>query len=1173
MAAINIWHSEYSELVLGSNLTEDAIFRRALLIPAIKQRLKFLDDACGKDTALRDHLAKLLEADAKEWKQFDSVLQQQPTSKEAADPKPSIENYQLHERIGSGGMADVFAAEQVTPFRRQVAVKVQRTNHFDSESFHRFEAEQQTLATLKHENIATIYDAGITTNGSPYVSMELVRGEPITTYCNDHRLTVEDRLRLMLDVFNGIEYAHHNGVIHRDLKPANILIAEKVHGPQPKIIDFGIAKNTQNSGNYKETKTGAILGTLDYMSPEQLGDSASPVDAHSDIFSLGVILHEMLVDEIPLEKELVESKTLEERLRCMRTSVPVPISRTLMHSDSSGQLSENRNTSFEALEQQFTPALDRVVSRMIAKRPEERYATVQQVTTDLEQILGSMNLDKNSTPSTSNKVSKGLFRPAAIYFLSVLFLLGLLTAFQSSQTQSERNLDRSESNNQRSVRQRDSNVESDTATPLSPDKEAARTELSKESPPAQANSDLQSYKSRDIDEFYYRIHDRRPVAALQLANSWPADPQLEKLREQLAVDVRLTALPQDAVVEICDWIREPFEWHRVDFTDGVVKLPLGTVFIEPLGRSYTRSFRIRITCNGYITKECLLNPTELKAMGDDIQLVKKTEETPRDMTLVSELTRPSKTGVTDGSVAPPHELIFWMDRHEVSNEDYFEFVEAGAYERPEFWKTTPFMRDGEELTFEAAMKRFVDRTGEPGPASWSKGRFPKGMDQHPVSGLSFFEATAYACYRGKQLPTAAQWHFAASGEATIGMVSRNNFASNGPATCGAHSGISRFNIRDLGGNVREWCCNGQQPEHSYTLGGSWKSPSAAIHLNIATNHWDRSEVNGVRCCKSIGSLKQTQAPLANAKPVVFPTHENLEYALPELAELRPLYEYDRKTPTNPSGNQIANATFASLGMSHTIAQIQSAHDPSRYNLHLLASTKPNTPLRCVIVLPDALQTSHSSYSLAPLTSENPEALAITADILSRYRLMLCMPDLSRPFYVAGGNQLASKPPTQHTPDEQTDNLVKKVKDTMRALDYLLSRSDLDAEQCFLLAFGRRAASAIRLLALDDRFQAGVLVGGGYGKLSRIGRQMRPLMRHSNAAHHFAPHVKKPLLMINGSRDLLFPETLSQRPLYQELGSTRKNKIMLGTNLLNEPQHLGEILLHAADWFQKHSTPR
>lgn len=385
----------------------------------------------------------------------------------------------------------------------------------------------------------------------------------------------------------------------------------------------------------------------------QLGDSASPVDAHSDIFSLGVILHEMLVDEIPLEKELVESKTLEERLRCIRTSVPVPVSRTLMHSDSSGQLSENRNTSFEALEQQFTPALDLVVSRMIAKRPEERYATVQQVTTALEQILEGMNLDKNSTPSTSNKVSEGLFRPATIYFLTILFLLCLLTAFQSSRTQSERKLDRSESNYQRSAHQTDSNVKPDKATPLSSNKKASRTELSKESPPAQVSSDLQPYKSRNIDEFYYRIHDRRPVAALQLANSWPADPQLEKLRERLAVDVRLTALPPDAVVEICDWIREPFEWHRVDFTDGVVTLPLGKVFIESLETSYTRSFRIRITCKGYITKECLLNPTELNAMRNDIQLVKQTEETPRDMTLVSELTRPSKTGVTDGSVPPP----------------------------------------------------------------------------------------------------------------------------------------------------------------------------------------------------------------------------------------------------------------------------------------------------------------------------------------------------------------------------------------------------------------------------------------------------------------------------------------------------------------------------------------
>lgn len=1173
MAATNIGHSEYGGRILGSKLTEDAIFRRALLIPAKKQRLKFLDDECGKDKALRDHLAKLLEADAKEWKQFDSVLQQQPTSKEVAEPIPSLKNYQVHERIGSGGMADVFAAEQLTPFRRQVAVKVQRTNQFDSEACRRFESEQQTLATLKHENIATIYDAGLTINGAPYVSMELVRGEPITTYCNDHRLTIEDRLRLLLDVCNGVEYAHHNGVIHRDLKPANILIAEKVHGPQPKIIDFGIAKNTEASPHDKKTKAGKILGTLDYMSPEQLGNAPSTVDAHSDIYSLGVILHEMLVDEIPLKKELSQSTTLEERLKCTRTTVAAPISSTLMSLENSTLLSENRSSSFEELKRQFTPALDRIVSRMIAKRPDQRYATVQQVATDLEQLLKSNALDSKSKVGTPRTMTRRRFRFAIIFFLIFLCLIGLLHAFRIGTLQRVSKRGRSESNQRGTLRPSDSDIALDAEAPPSADQEAGRIELSQEIRPAQQNSELLPDKSHEIDEFYYRILDRRPVAAFQLAKSWPADPQLEQLREQLTDDVTLTDVPPDAVVEICDWIKEPFEWHRVETTNGKVTLPLGRIFIEPLKKFYTRSFRIRITCPGYLTRELLLSKRDLAVIDGEIGLVKRTEPMPDDMTLVPAFTSPDNTRLKYHSSLLRNENAFWMDRHEVSNEDYLEFVKAGAYERPEFWTSVSFLFNGEELPFESAMKRFVDRTGNPGPASWSDGCFAPGMEKYPVSGVSFLEAASYASYRGKSLPTPEQWHHAASALTSAGMVARNNFASDGPERCGANSGIGRFNIQDLGGNVREWCGTSDIQGNSYILGGSWKSPPFALHSNITANQWDRSEVNGIRCCRSIREGKRKESGKASVVTYTFPTEENPKYSRPSLTELGHLHDYDRDIPTDPTGNQIQNATFASAGMSHTIAQIASAHQSSRYNLHLLGPTQHQRPLRCLIVLPNSREASQTSQSLPLQALANPESLAMTADILSRYSLLLCVPDLNHPIHLNESKKLANNSEGLLRKNGTRDTSFNNVKDTMRALDYLLSRDDLDAEHCYILAFGNFGPSALRLLALDKRLQAGALVATGYGSASRPGRGMRTNLDKRYAAYQYVPHVKQPVLMINGSRDLEYPETIAQIPLYQELGSVLKKKITIGTNLLHQPQHFGKVLQDAADWFHRQTTSR
>ena len=216
---------------MGIQLDEDAIFRRALLIPSPRQRSRFLDHTCGNDKHLRDRLSRLLEADETNWSLFDSFIHKRCSVGEPLEKTPQIENFHLIEKIGEGGMAEVYSAEQLTPFRREVAVKIQRTSDFVSKTTHHFQSEKQTLAKLKHENIATIYDAGTTSDGKPYVSMELVKGEPITTFCNDLQLNIRERLELMQEVWKGIEYAHHYGVIHRDLKPANILITEAIHGP------------------------------------------------------------------------------------------------------------------------------------------------------------------------------------------------------------------------------------------------------------------------------------------------------------------------------------------------------------------------------------------------------------------------------------------------------------------------------------------------------------------------------------------------------------------------------------------------------------------------------------------------------------------------------------------------------------------------------------------------------------------------------------------------------------------------------------------------------------------------------------------------------------------------------------------------------------------------------
>ena len=207
---------------------------------------------------------------------------------------------------------------------------------------------------------------------------------------------------------------------------------------------------------------------------------------------------------------------------------------------------------------------------------------------------------------------------------------------------------------------------------------------------------------------------------------------------------------------------------------------------------------------------------------------------------------------------------FWIDRFEVSNQDYLEFVLAGGYENAEFWSGLEFVLDGETQSFDEAMKRFLDCTGKAGPAAWIDGSFAVGMASYPVSGLSFFEASAYAHYRGKRLPTLSEWRRAASGATQIAVTARQNFENDGPAKCGAYTGISRFNIRDLGGNVREWCCTRRERSSCYILGGSWQSSSDIFELNIVKSRWNRAIVNGFRCCKNFYTTDQTHMTVQNA---------------------------------------------------------------------------------------------------------------------------------------------------------------------------------------------------------------------------------------------------------------------------------------------------------------------
>jgi serine/threonine protein kinase len=431
-----------------------ALCGEVLELPAT-DRAAILRERCSHDPTLQAEVESLLAIAAKPGPLDAAANQSRPDDEETRMMEPhqtvgqTIGPYRMLQLIGQGGMGEVWLADQRRPVRRRVAIKLIKAGMDTREVVARFESERQALALMDHPSIAKVFDGGSTPQGRPYFVMEYVTGIPITSYCDKHKLTINQRLELFVQVCEGVQHAHQRAIIHRDLKPSNILVGEVDGKLLPKIIDFGVAKATSQrlTANTMFTRVGAIVGTPGYMSPEQADSAGEDIDTRTDVYSLGVVLYELLVGALPLNFSKDPWDQIVRRLR--DEDAPQPSAKVRTLGERSSVVAQDRGADLTTLARQLVGDVDAIVLKALEKDRSRRYSTPSELATDIGRYLRNEPVIACSASAAyrarkyirRHRIGVAVTAASAVLLVSFSVTVGILAyVARSEKARSEKNL-------------------------------------------------------------------------------------------------------------------------------------------------------------------------------------------------------------------------------------------------------------------------------------------------------------------------------------------------------------------------------------------------------------------------------------------------------------------------------------------------------------------------------------------------------------------------------------------------------------------------------------------------------------------------------------------------------------------------------------------------------------